>query len=450
MAGIRDYLPFFHLKTQPFRLSPDPEFFFPAHPHIAALHCLKFAIERGEGFMVLTGSAGTGKTLLLRLLLKELHEEKQPAVIVTPAVSPEGLVRLLLDELRQPVEEASVEFSILLKRFQNALIELAASGRELLVIIDESQDVPVATLEQLRLLSNIELDDRKIIQILLLGQTELDAVLADPRLGQLTQRIVVNETLPPLSREETGDYILFRLARAGRADLEITERAVSTLYEYTGGIPRMINRIMDRALLMAAAQGVQKVRRQDVVEAGKTLPRPADLSGLSYGKASSPAWTVMKSSLLRKIVGYALPAAAMVLAGIITVWLGTQKTNHCMPEPPASTVRQAEGTSLPVPHAAVALAEAAISPSLSAGSIAAHATTPRQVIVVVNRALIRKGPGSKFDFVSAVSSGDLLTSRGENGKWTMVDIWNAAGKKGTGWIRNDLIRAISSIAGREK
>jgi general secretion pathway protein A len=428
MTGIRDYLPFFNLKTLPFRLSPDPEFFFPSRPHRAALEVLKFAVERGEGFMVLTGCAGTGKTLLLRLLLKELPETKLPAVVVTPAVSPEGLVRLLLDELGISVEETHLEFAVLLKRLQDALIELAASGRELLVIIDESQDLPVETLEQLRLLSNIELDDRKIIQILLMGQSELDHVLAHPGLRQLVQRIVVNETLSPLSLQETGDYITFRLARAGRADLEITGTALRALFEHTGGIPRMINRLMDRALLMAAARGAHGVSREDIAGAAGTLPAPVHLSSKAAQTASPGKVATWPHHNENKRLLYWMVAAASLFMAVGGTWWLTRHDN--------------------LSHMITALSHNSMSLSETASTgapLPAAAQTPeagRQVMVVVNRALVRKGPGDRFEFISAVSSGDLLTSRGRDGEWVMVDAWDASGKKGAGWIRDDLVREI--------
>jgi len=428
MTGIRDYLPFFNLNAPPFRLSPDPDFFFPAKPHRAALEVLKFAVERGEGFMVLTGCAGTGKTLLLRLLLKEIPENKLPAVVVTPAVGPEGLVRLLLDELGIHIEEAHPEFAVLLKRLQDALIELASSGRELLVIIDESQDLPVETLEQLRLLSNIELDDRKIIQILLMGQSELDHVLAHPGLRQLVQRIVINETLSTLSLQETGDYITFRLARAGRADLEITHRALNALFQHTGGIPRMINRLMDRALIMAAARGGRRVKQEDITAAARTLPAPADISSGAAETALPGHVTMQNRGKVSAVLRYVLMATVSVMVAAGGTWWFME-----------------QGYRLPggfAFHADTPQVKSSTPSADTATDVAVTSEAPRQVMVVVNRALVRKGPGNRYEFISAASSGDLLTSRGRDGDWVMVDVWNASGKRGTGWIRDDLVREI--------
>ena len=426
MTAISDYLPFFNLRTMPFQLSPDPEFFFPAKPHREVLEVIKFAVGRGEGFMVLTGPAGTGKTLLLRLLIKELPENKLPAVVVTPAVSPEGLVRLLLDELEISVEDTPLDFAVLLKRLQDALIDLASAGRELLVIIDESQDLPVETIEQLRLLSNIEFDDRKIIQILLVGQSELEHVLAHPGLRQLVQRIVISETLSPLSLQETREYISFRLARAGRADLEIADSAIKILFKHTGGIPRMINRLMDRGLLMAAARGAHRITRDDIASAAATLPAPTSVPTSGPATALPRHAAPITNHPARKYLRYAISLTfSVIVAGTATWWFTGQSshlplfTHKSTRKALSSVTETAEEVKGPVPTP----------------------PTPH-VIVTVNRALVRRGPGNRFEFISAVSSGDLLSARGKDGNWIMVDVWDAAGKKVTGWIRGDLVREI--------
>ncbi|MGC8736389.1 MAG: ExeA family protein [Dissulfurimicrobium sp.] len=274
MPSYPDYINYFGLKDAPFRLSPDPNFFFPARSHLAAKEVLKFAIERGEGFMVLVGPAGTGKTLTLRLILEGLHPDKLPVVVVSPAVNPPGLLRLILDEMGHPYDGGSDDLALLLKHFQSAVLDLASKGKDLLIVVDEAQNLPVDTLEQLRLLSNIETDRRKLLQILLIGQPELDSILYDPRLGQLVQRIVVREELRPFTREEMGDYIGFRLAKAGRADIRLDSGALSRLYAASQGVPRLINKIMDRALLMASSHGRLTIGPKDINAACETMPIP--------------------------------------------------------------------------------------------------------------------------------------------------------------------------------
>ena len=273
-----DYLIWFGLKEPPFRLSPDLEYYYPSKSHRQVLEVLKYGINRGEGFMVLSGHAGTGKTLLLRLLMKEMPPEKRTAFIVMPSVSPRGLLLLLLEELGIKTGNNNPELALLLKAFQECLLKLANSGEKLLIIIDEAQDLPLETVEQLRLLSNIETNKEKLVQILLVGQPELKNLLSDPRLCQLTQRIVINETLMPLSFEETKDYINFRLTKAGRGDLKFDDKFLEHLYTHSRGLPRLINRAMDRALLMAAASRSSGLQKNHLEAAASTLPEPGSVT----------------------------------------------------------------------------------------------------------------------------------------------------------------------------
>ncbi len=294
---VPDYIQWFHFSEPPFRLSPDIDFFFPSKAHKQAMDILNYGIRRGEGFMVLSGHAGSGKTMILRLLLKKLGNEKQAAVIVTPAVSPQGLMSLLLEELKIPLKPERYELGLLLKDFQDHIINLANQGKGLLIVVDEAQDLPLETIEQLRLLSNIETGKKKLVQILLVGQPELRTLLADPRLCQLTQRIVINEILSPLGEEETADYVKFRLAKAGRADLKIHKDFFPLLHKRTMGLPRLINRTMDRALLMAAASGSNGLEPVHIQDALTTLPEPGTTTQSHNVKRLMPKGIVQNFSI---------------------------------------------------------------------------------------------------------------------------------------------------------
>ncbi len=280
--AIPDYLKWFDFSEPPFRLSPDVDFFYPSSSHRQALDVLRYGISRGEGFMVLSGQAGTGKTMLLRLLLRELPNDKEAAFIVTPAVDPKGLMSLLMEELHFKLNPERTELALMLKDFQENLIRLAKEKRGVLIVVDEAQDLPLETVEQLRLLSNIETGKKKLVQILLVGQPEIQALLSDPRLCQLTQRIVINERLKPLSEHETRDYVRFRLSRAGRADLGVSQEFFKELYKRTRGLPRLINRAMDRSLLMAAAACSKGLEASHLTDALSTLPEPGAISSESF------------------------------------------------------------------------------------------------------------------------------------------------------------------------
>ena len=267
-----NYLHCYGLTSAPFRLSPDPEFFFPSITHIAAKEVLKYAIENNEGFMVLSGHAGSGKTLLLRLLLEEMAEDKHSVLIINPVLTPAALLHQILLELGFNLDIAKGEAD-LMTAFQKILLCLATKNKDLLIIIDEAQNMPLPTLEYLRMLSNIETNRKKLLQILLTGQPELDILLEDEKLAQLSQRIVVHEKIRPLSAKETIEYVNYRLAKAGRGDIGLTWFAKRALYRFTGGIPRLINRLMDRTLLMACSDYDKNLYRKHINKAQETLPK---------------------------------------------------------------------------------------------------------------------------------------------------------------------------------
>jgi general secretion pathway protein A len=268
---LPQYLDCFGFVRAPFRLSPDPEFFFPSEGHYSARSVLDYTIQGGEGFMALIGEAGTGKTLLLRMLLKNLGEEKIAALILCPSLSPAGLMQLLLSEIGVSAPK-SAEAAQLYTLFEQKLLELAHAGHELLIVVDEAQNLPIETMEQLRMLSNIELSSRKLLQILLVGQPALEMLLRDPKLGQLTQRIVVYEHLEPFTLEESLEYVRHRLVKAGREDFGLSKTAGRALFDGTHGIPRLINRLMDRALLFAGADQADRIEISHIRQAGETLP----------------------------------------------------------------------------------------------------------------------------------------------------------------------------------
>ncbi|BCL61512.1 hypothetical protein DGMP_22050 [Desulfomarina profundi] len=222
--------------------------------------------------MVLIGEAGTGKTLLVRIILKEMDRNKVPAVLLSPTVNPQGLLRIILTELGEKTSREN-DMASLLMCFQKTLLNMAHNKKELLIIVDEAQNLPIESLEQLRMLSNIETSDRKLMQILLVGQPGLAEKLQDPLLGQLNQRIVISENLRPLNRKETIDYINFRLAQAGQGGLPISRSAGRLLFKNSRGIPRLINRLMDRTLLFGCADSSVKLTVGHVKKALETLPK---------------------------------------------------------------------------------------------------------------------------------------------------------------------------------
>ena len=265
------YTAFFGLREKPFVLSPNPRYLFLSAAHREALAHLIYGVEQGEGFITITGEVGTGKTTLCRALLDRLGAETEIAYLFNPSRT--GL------ELLQSI---SMEFSLpatgltrreLLEQLNRFLLEKKRENRRVLLIVDEAQTLSSTTLEQIRLLSNLETASSKLIQILLLGQPELDTKLDSTGLRQLRQRISVRWTLKPMSAKETAAYVRHRLrvAAGGRREL-FDDGALREIYRRTRGVPRLVNVLCDRSLLAAYGNGVPTVDAAQVRGAAREIP----------------------------------------------------------------------------------------------------------------------------------------------------------------------------------
>jgi len=242
------YFKFYDFKEEPFSLTPNSRFFFESSKHTEALNTLVYAIEGRKGFVVITGDIGSGKTTVCRKLLNKLDPTTKTALITNTHISGKDLLCSILEDLE--VEYAPGSKSRLLAQLNEYLIEQLMNDINVVLIIDEAQNLRPAVLEEVRMLSNLETENEKLIQIVFMGQPELKKKLALPRLEQLRQRIAVYYHLTPLSQEETRGYILHRLKLASESDRRyFTDKALNVVYQYAGGVPRLINQICDSALL---------------------------------------------------------------------------------------------------------------------------------------------------------------------------------------------------------
>ena len=248
------YLGFYGLREKPFSLSPDPRYLFLSASHREALAHLLYGIEEGEGFIEVIGQVGTGKTTLCRTLLDRIGSDAEIAYIFNPSPSEVELLSAINREFGLPT--AARTRTDLLDALNQFLVEKNASGRRVLLVIDEAQNLDPAVLEQVRLLSNLETDRAKLLQIVLIGQPELEENLSRSDLRQLRQRTVMRWTLRPLSRSEVTEYLEHRLRVAGRQDPRLfTPAALRSLTRASRGIPRLINALADRALLAGNTEG---------------------------------------------------------------------------------------------------------------------------------------------------------------------------------------------------
>lgn len=242
------YLDFFGLKEQPFNITPDPRFLFFSAQHREAFDHLVYGIEQRKGFIALTGEVGSGKTTLCRAVLANLPKKIRTALVLNPSLTETQLLRAILNDFGLAVRGR--DRLAYIEQLNGFLLEQVKEGNNVAVIIDEAQDLMPDVMEQVRLLSNLETDQHKLMQIVLVGQPELHQRLSQPELRQLRQRIMVQCYLRPLVEEETGQYIAHRLAVAGAdGDVRFDGEAVRVVYKHSRGTPRVINTLCDRAML---------------------------------------------------------------------------------------------------------------------------------------------------------------------------------------------------------
>ncbi len=242
------YNEFYHFKEKPFSLTPDPEFLYPSKSHKRAFAYLEYGIKDPSGFVCITGEIGTGKTTLLRVFLNTLDEEVQVARVFNTKASSSELLAMILQDLGvDPFGKTKTELIDALNRH---LVATFAEGSRVVLVIDEAQNLREDLLEEIRLLSNLETEKTKLLQIILVGQSELRALLQRSNLEQFRQRITVNYHIPPLDRDETAAYIRHRIRVAGDGTtVDFPDAVINVIHQYSRGVPRLINVISDALLL---------------------------------------------------------------------------------------------------------------------------------------------------------------------------------------------------------
>ncbi|WP_372682044.1 AAA family ATPase [Desulfosarcina sp.] len=272
------YNRFFGFKERPFKLVPNPEYLYLSRIHEEVLAHLNYAVGYGEGFVEITGEVGTGKTTLCRMFLEGLDENTAAAYIFNPKLDALQLLKAINDEFGIPSETASLK--TLIDRLNAFLLEKKAQGKQVILLVDEAQNLSVDVLEQLRLLSNMETTTSKLLQIILVGQPELGALLETEALRQLNQRITLSCHLIPLTASEMREYIRHRIHIASRKPgLAFTAGAYRSIFNYSNGIPRLINIVCDRTLLTAFAMGKHRITQAIVRRAIRELDGKRKRSG---------------------------------------------------------------------------------------------------------------------------------------------------------------------------
>lgn len=256
------YKDYFGLKEDPFSIAPDPQFLYMSDRHREALAHLIYGMKADSGFVLLTGEVGTGKTTVCRCLLGQIPENSEIAFILNPKLSVVELLATICDELGISYPKGSSSIKVFIDLINNYLLDAHSQGKQTVLIIDEAQNLSVDVLEQIRLLTNLETDKRKLLQVIMLGQPELNQILDRSEMRQLAQRVTARYHLEPLSRNEIEGYLSHRLAVAGVERPLFPQATVNKLYRLTCGVPRLINLLCDRALLGAYVKGLNVVSPQ--------------------------------------------------------------------------------------------------------------------------------------------------------------------------------------------
>jgi general secretion pathway protein A len=291
------YAPFFGLKTEPFSIAPDPRYLFMSERHREALAHLLYGLGGSGGFVLLTGEIGAGKTTVCRCFLEQVPKRCNVAYIFNPKLSVTELLRAVCDEFHIPpppqaAGEAAASVKDYVDLLNHYLLQTHAVGQNNVLVIDEAQNLSADVLEQLRLLTNLETSERKLLQIILIGQPELRDMLARPELEQLAQRVVARFHLGALSEAETVQYVRHRMGVAGlNRPLPFDRPARQRIYKWSRGVPRRINLLCDRALLGAYAQGLARVDSATVDKAAaEVFDKPRGLPWQRWREQPWWAW----------------------------------------------------------------------------------------------------------------------------------------------------------------
>ncbi|MBV2092452.1 MAG: XrtA-associated ATPase, partial [Candidatus Thiodiazotropha sp. (ex Ctena orbiculata)] len=259
------YDDFYKLEGKPFQLTPDHKFFFNSKGHNRAMAYLRYGLEQGEGFIVITGGIGTGKTTLVRNLFDELSSMNvMAAQLVTTQVDPEDMLRMVCASFGLAHE--GLNKATLLHNLEAIARARHAEGKQMLLVVDEAQNLPARSVEELRMLSNFQVNNRALVQTFLLGQEEFKRTLQSPGMEQVRQRIIASYHLDPLSVEETEKYILHRLQLVGwQQDPSFADGVFKMIFEFTGGVPRRINAMCDRLMLFGCLEEMHELNKDAVL-----------------------------------------------------------------------------------------------------------------------------------------------------------------------------------------
>jgi type II secretory pathway predicted ATPase ExeA len=421
------YEDYYGFTEKPFSLTPDPKFLFKSESHASAFDLLQYSIRRREGFSVITGDIGTGKTTLCRALLEQIDRNTFTALVLNPFLSEDDLLKLILQDFgvisRDDVKRGRLQSATkqeLIETIYDFLLSLLPLRASAVLIIDEAQNLPMNVLEQIRILSNLETDKEKLLQVVLVGQLNLQTLLKAPQMRQLDQRVSIRYELRPLTRDEVSAYVSHRVTIAGgSAVVNFQPKALDVVHRRSGGIPRLVNLLCDRSLLAAYSARTSRVTAEIVEKAAGSL-------ALEEPRRSRFAWMRRRASVIATATGATVSLAVSGGVGSPAV-RASAKVPQVVPHVAASTTARASKSAnllpkdvRPAPPAAVS--RNAIDSSVPRYTVLAASVPLDDGISVVARLNIIKGHLQSLGFAPELSNVDLK----ERGLWTRVVVGDFA------------------------
>ena len=414
------YYTFFGLKQPPFKITPDTDFFFEGGNRGAVLEALTYAITHGEGIVQVTGEVGSGKTMLCRVLQARLPKSVETVYLANPSVSPEEIMHAIAFELQLPIARDAGRL-IVMHALNDYLVARHAEGRQVVIFVEESQSMALATLEEMRLLSNLETKQYKLLQIVLFGQPELDENLSKPQIRQLRERITHSFSLGPLKPEEVRAYIAFRLRAAGYHGPDLFPPAVIRyMTQATAGLTRRINIVADKALLAAFADNTHNVTAKHV----RAAVHDSEFSGKVAGRAKRGWLAPTVAFILGAVAVMAIYRAYTHLAGEALVRPQRSGATSIDPVPaPAVAAAKPMNVDSSAPNPAVGV-EALPAPSLRAAPAIQESAPPTPV---AGSAVVAAAAPDRFKLTDGPSvQSNLLEQR-----LLATDRWLAEAQGGT-------------------
>ena len=417
-----NFTEFFGFMEDPFKRTPDIEFYFQSKQHQEALYTLNYLLSSDEGFVVMTGHPGTGKSITIRRFIHDLPTNVVFAYILFPNLMPEEMFQAVLEDFGIPIDEG-VSKNALFSRLKDFLISTKRAGKQVLIIIDEAQNLPLETLEELRILSNLETDKEKLIKIALVGQPELDVMLNSNELRQLKQRVTLTSHLVNLTQDETRDYIAYRLQKAGRNNINISPSVVRNVWSYTHGNPRLINIVMQRAIIAAYMDSAHRIKKSHFDSAIKSL-------NMLFKKHAA------EKRRRKNGVLFAVAAGILILAflGYYNFFTKRKETLKGVQE----VITRMENTTVVVPPVVPPPSIPEITPVTPVVPPAPVGLVNQSVAVNIPALNVREAPHLEARRIWTLMEGDLVVVKEETEFWVRIGL-----DDGDGWVYKRYVTKIN-------